>query len=92
MAQKAFPALLQRLKHSSLQCVSRSRRLGASGALSHYSRRLECATPDHPLTARRTRMTFRSHALATVQAGASKPSPEATAHDADRLIAPLGVK
>ena len=36
------------LKRSSLQCVSRSRR----GALSHYSRRLECATPDHPLTAR----------------------------------------
>jgi hypothetical protein len=25
-------------------------------------------------------MTFRSHALATVQAGASKPSPEAAAH------------
>ena len=28
------------------------------------------------LTARRTRMTFRSHALATVQADASTPSPE----------------
>ena len=36
--------------------------------------------------------TFRSHALATVQAGASKPSPEAAAHYEDRLIAPLGVK
>jgi len=50
------------------------------------------ATPDHSLTACRTRMTFRSHALATVQAGASKPSPEAAAHYEDRLIATLGVK